>query len=435
MITKNEEANTHWKIQRVAIMSTGSEILQGQYADSNARYIAERLTLAGVKIVAIAAAPDDASAIERVARFCADQADLVICTGGLGPTRDDLNRFVFEKLFGAPLKRDEQAVESMRQRFRARGDGEMPVANKVQALLPEGCVPFYNRWGTAPGFLVYPSAEASIKNCGLLALPGPPGEMIPMLETLALPALKTHLPTSAVTGIRTVHTFGQPESYVGMMVADMFCSIPGIVFSILAKPHGVDLRICATTHSEAELSFRLDSLESEIRQRLGDDCIYGLNDTTMAAAVGDLLKAHSAWVTTAESCTGGLVAQLLTAVEGSSAYVGECHVTYSNDAKMRILGVRPETLEHHGAVSAECAVEMAEGARRVSGADYAISVTGIAGPGGGSDAKPVGLVYISVAGPRRTITLKNQFLGDRGANREQSALVALNALRLELLRG
>lgn len=425
---------SEWQIRKVAIMSTGSEILQGQYADSNARYIAEQLTLAGLTVAVIAAAPDDAAAIERVVRFCADQADLIICTGGLGPTRDDLNRFVFEKLFGASLERDETAVESMRQRFLTRGYGEMPAANKVQALLPRGCTPFYNQWGTAPGFLIRPNRDAPIGRCGLLALPGPPREMVPMFEAVAMPALRPFLPENAVTGIRTVHTFGQAESYIGALVADMFCPLPGVVFSILAKPHGVDLRICATAPSEVELNFRLDSLESEVRQRLGEECIYGLDDTTLAAAVGNLLKANSSWVTTAESCTGGLVAQLLTTIEGSSAYVGECHVTYSNEAKMRVLGVQSETLEQHGAVSAECAVEMAEGARRVSGADYAISVTGIAGPGGGSDTKPVGLVYISVAGPRRTVTIKNQFLGDRDSNREQSALVALNTLRLELLR-
>lgn len=422
-----------WVIRRVGLMSTGSEILQGQYADTNARYLAEQLTLAGIYVKSIAAAPDDSDAIERVLRFSAEGADLVICTGGLGPTLDDVNRFVFEKVMGRRLVRDEQAIDSMARRFVSRGRGPMPESNEVQALLPEGCVPFYNRWGTAPGFLLRPTGEGPMGHCGLLALPGPPGEMLPMFTQLVLPELRPHLPEDSLGGIRTVHTYGCAESQVGAAVADLFRSLGDVEFSILAKRHGVDLRICAKGKNHGAVKALLDEVEAMVRQRVDAQMIYGVDEDTIAVAVGRLLIERKAWVTTAESCTGGMVAQMLTEVAGSSAYVGECHVTYSNQAKMRVLGVKKETLDAHGAVSEETAIEMAEGARRVSNADYAISVTGVAGPSGGTDDKPVGLVYISVAGPSRTRTVKNQLLGNRSENREQSARIALDLLRLELL--
>ncbi len=424
-----------WLVRRVALVSTGTEILQGMYADTNARFLAEELTGLGVQVVSIAAAPDDEEAIERILRFSASQADLVICTGGIGPTGDDRNRYVYERVLELPLELDEHAVAGMRGRFRVRNYGEMPRANEVQGMLPRGCVPFYNQWGTAPGFLVRPTGEGVFARCGLIAMPGPPMEMMPMFNELVKPALAGLLPGGRARAIRTLHTYGHPESHIGSLVADMFCGIPGLDFTILASREGVHLRLCVTAGNVREVAYRLDELESQVRQRIGDDCVYGMDGQSLAGSVGELLTARKAWVSTAESCTGGMVAQLLTEVAGSSAYLGECYVTYSNDAKMKLVGVREETLKQHGAVSEETAREMADGARKGAGSDYAISVTGVAGPGGGSEDKPVGLVYIGVAGPTRTVVSREQLLGDRVANREQSARIALNLLRLELLRG
>lgn len=424
---------SEWSINRVALLSTGSEILQGQYADSNARFLAEKLTLLGLAVTTIIAAPDNDQSIERALRFAAENADLVICTGGLGPTLDDINRFVFERVFKRPLRRDEMAIQSMGRRFLIRGKGPMPEANEVQALLPEECVPFYNRWGTAPGFLIPPNGTGDLPHCGLLALPGPPSEMMPMFNELAMPALQKYLPPGRAGAIRTIHTFGHPESHIGTLVADLFKPVAGIDFTILAKQHGVDLRICAVGDSHPHVLERLTEFEQLVRARLSPEMIYGADEDTLGGTVGELLKQCKAWVTTAESCTGGMVAQMLTEVAGSSAFVGECHVTYSNTAKTRVLGVKPETLEAVGAVSEQVAIEMAEGARRVSGADYAISVTGVAGPDGGTQDKPLGLVYISVAGPSGTNTMKNQYQSDRAGNRLQSAQTALNILRLMLL--
>ncbi len=423
-----------WRIRRVALLSTGSEILQGQYADSNARFLAEKLTLAGLEVVSITAAPDNAAAVKRAINFSAAGAELIVCTGGLGPTDDDVNRWVFENAFKVALKRDEKAVEQMGRRFLTRGRGPMPEANEVQALLPEGCIPFYNKWGTAPGFFLPPTGKGELGHCGLMALPGPPTEMIPMFETLAMPLLKNYVGGERLGAIRTIHTFGHPESHVGTLVAELFTPTPGVEFTILAKRHGVDLRICATGADASVVNARLDAYEKRVRSKLHAEMIYGVDDDTLAVAVGRLLKKKQAWVTTAESCTGGMVAQMLTDVAGSSAYVGECHVTYSNSAKVRVLGVSQETLDLHGAVSEQVAVEMAQGVRRGSGADYAVSITGIAGPDGGSDEKPVGLTYIGLAGPADTSVSRHVFMGNREHNRLQAAQTALNLLRLMLLK-
>lgn len=433
MSSPGVKESADWVVGRVALVSTGTEILQGMYADTNARFLAEELTGLGVQVVSIAAAPDDDQAIERVLQFSASQADLVICTGGIGPTGDDRNRFVYERVLDCPLEMDERAVAGMRERFRIRNHGEMPRANELQGMLPKGCLPFYNQWGTAPGFLVKPTGKGVFAQCGLIAMPGPPMEMIPMFNELVKPALSEYLPEQRARAIRTLHTYGYPESHIGSLVADMFCGIPGLDFTILASREGVHLRMCVTAGNAREVAYRLDELESQVRQRIGNDCIYGTDGQSLAASVGELLTARKAWVSTAESCTGGMVAQLLTEVAGSSAYLGECYVTYSNEAKTKLVGVREETLRIHGAVSEETAREMAEGAKKAARSDYAISVTGVAGPGGGSPDKPVGLVYIGVAGPTRTVVSREQLLGDRTANREQSARIALNLLRLELL--
>lgn len=423
----------HQVISRIGILSTGSEILQGQYADTNARYIAEKLTLGGFSVVAIMAAPDDPALIEDALRYLTERADLVITTGGLGPTQDDVNRFVFEQLFEAPLVRDEKAVDQMARRFVSRGLGPMPEANEVQAMLPQGCTTFYNRWGTAPGFYLPPTGKGLGASCALMALPGPPSEMVPMFEQLAMPLLGELQGSGRAGIIRTIHTYGHPESGVGTLVKDLFEPHDDVEFTILAKRHGVDLRIRAFGENTARAQQLVDKFEANVRERLSPEMIYGVDDETLAHAVGQLLKTGGKWVTTAESCTGGLVSTMLTDIAGSSAYISECHVTYSNAAKERILGVKHETLETYGAVSEETAREMAEGARRVSGADYAISITGVAGPDGGTPEKPVGLVYIGIAAPGGTEVRKEQFNGNREHNRLQSAQVALNALRLRLI--
>lgn len=415
-------------IKTAVVVSTGSEILQGLYADTNAQYLAGRLSVLGIEITTILAAPDDDRQLEHVLRFAASSADLVICSGGLGPTEDDLNRFVFARIWNLELLTDEKALEKMRARFAARTDRPMPKSNEVQALLPRGSTILYNEWGTAPGFFIAPTDEKP----GLLALPGPPSEMKPMFESLAVPLLREYIEPDSFSGILTIHTFGEPESSVNERCRDLFRADERVGLTILARPYGIDLRICAREKSAEAVDSLLKFYESQIRGRLASYEVYGTDEQTLAGTVGSLLIARKEKVTAAESCTGGLVAKLLTDVPGSSSYLGQSYIVYSNEAKASILGVTKTSLQEHGAVSEQVAREMAEGALRITGANYALSVTGIAGPSGGTAEKPVGLTYIGLAMAGHTAVERRQFLGDRTQNRLWAAQTALHLLYRKL---
>jgi nicotinamide-nucleotide amidase len=419
-------------LRRAAIISTGSEILQGLYADTNARYLAEQLSVLGVEVVLSAAAPDHPGELRALLEHAAGRADLVVCSGGLGPTADDVNRDVFAAVWRVDLVRDERAVEMMRERFRVRGQ-EMPPANEVQALVPAGSTVLHNQWGTAPGFFLPPGAGGvGAPSSALLALPGPPKELIPMFDTLAKPLLCDRIDGATYVRTRTIHTFGRPESELGALTRDLFRRDPAVGFTILAKTYGVDFRVTARGGDRETVDALLDRFERETLERIGPACVYGFDDDTMASAVAALLISAGVSVTVAESCTGGLVTKLLTDIPGSSAYLRQAVVTYANESKMRLLGVRPETLRDHGAVSEACAREMAEGARRAADADYALAITGIAGPSGGTPAKPVGLVFVALASPAPTVCLERRLLGDRELIRLHAALTALDLLRQSL---
>jgi nicotinamide-nucleotide amidase len=422
--------DSDWKFSTAAVLSTGTEILQGLYADTNARFLAEKLSAAGITVTAVAAAPDNPIELEKTFSHLVGRADLVICTGGLGPTEDDVNRDVFSRVLGVGLVLDDASVEAMRERFRMRGR-EMLDSNKVQAMLPAGCTVFANNWGTAPGFFV--PARLTGK-AALVALPGPPSEMIPMFNQFVAPLLLECSGGRSCVLTRTIHTFGRPESLINDQVRDLFRRDPDMIYTVLAKPHGVDIRITAHKSGAQAAESAVAELVEATRQRVGPDIIYGFDDMQLQDAVGLLLLEKQKTVTAAESCTGGLIAKLLTDVSGSSGYLKESWVVYSNDAKTRLLGVRAETLEKHGAVSRGVAIEMAAGALERAGSDYALSVTGIAGPLGGTPEKPVGLTYIGFA-ERGKPTRVERFLfsGNREQNRLQSALNALDWLRRELL--
>ena len=420
-------------LDRAAIISTGAEILQGQYADTNARFLAEKLTLLGCRVVRMGVVGDEPEGLTRILQEIIPEVDLIICTGGLGPTEDDRNRDVYASVFGTSLVRNEQAIDMMRQRFASRGYDAMPASNEVQALVPSGAEVFMNEWGTAPGFYVAGKKSEDGKTLpGLIALPGPPSEMIPMFTKSVEPLLASLRKNAGIGQIRTIKTFGQAESEINDKVSDLFGREPNVEFTILAKPYGVELRICARSQDSAAGRAKLDEYEDMIRKRLVNSEIYGIDDDTLSTAVGRLLKARGATVSTAESCNGGLVGKMLTDVPGSSDYVLEGHITYSNSAKMRVLSVKNETLKAYGAVSEQTAREMAEGARAISGSTYALSTTGLSGPGGGSEQKPVGLTYMALATEDGTHVIRQQFLGDRKQNRRATALYVINLLRLEL---
>lgn len=421
------------RFSTAAILSTGSEILQGLYADTNARYLAEQLSQIGLEPVVTIAAPDDEQSVEEALRFATARADVVLCTGGLGPTEDDVNRDAFERVLGVRLERNEAAIAMMRERFRRRGRGEMPPSNEVQALVPAGATVFQNEWGTAPGFFWDGGNKAKGGRASLIALPGPPKEMIPMFQKCALPLLRERVAGSFFVRTRTIHTIGRPESDLNEKTRELFRRDPDVKFTILAKGYGVDFRITARGASMKEVGRRIAEYQGEVTNRVGAQDIYGMDDDTLAEVVAKLLIAKGLTVCAAESCTGGLLTKMLTDTPGSSAFLKESHVTYSNEAKQKILGVQSATLGEFGAVSEQTCREMCYGARTVSGAILGVAVTGIAGPDGGSPDKPVGLTYVGLSTSRGVHVEQFNFLGDREQNRVSAALAALNLLRRALL--
>ncbi|MEI7634863.1 MAG: competence/damage-inducible protein A [bacterium] len=426
-------------IETAAIISTGTEIVQGLYADTNARHLAGRLNKLGLRVAAIIACPDDPTELEAALRHAASRASLVVMTGGLGPTEDDINRDVCASVFRVELRRDERAVELMRGHFRARGLTMRP-SNERQALVPRGAIVLQNMRGTAPGFFLPSPAERgapedAAPQCALLALPGPPAEMTAMFEESALPLLRARIKGRVFARTRTIHTFGRPESELNDLVREIFTHDPRVTLTILAKSHGVDFLVTARAEETAAADALIARCEAMIVERAGSGCVCGADSETMQSAVARLLIAHRLTVSAAESCTGGLVAKMLTDTPGSSAYLKESYVVYSNEAKMRILGVKAATLESFGAVSEQTVREMAQGLLALSGADYAIAVTGIAGPDGGTPQKPAGLTYLALASPGRTQVLERRFPGDRELNRFHAALTALDMLRKTISGG
>lgn len=421
-------------LRRAAVVSTGSEILQGLYADTNARWLAERMSAMGLEVTAIVAAPDDLEQAKAALRFAAANADLVVCSGGLGPTEDDVNRDAFADVFGCRLVEDAEALHQMRERFMRRRGPEVPIPdrNALQALVPEGATVFQNANGTAPGYFL-PSRDGVP---GLIALPGPPKELMPMWTGQAEPLLAPRVADAgAFVRTRTLHTFGRAESAVNAAVSDLFRRDADVLFTILAKTYGVDLRITARAATAAATDARIAEYEATVRERLGAADLYGTDGSTLADAVVTALAAAGATVSTAESCTGGLLAKMITDTAGASRVFDRGVVTYADDVKQELLGVKSETLEAHGAVSEAVAVQMADGCLRTAGSDYALAITGVAGPDGGSAEKPVGRVHIALARlGEATVSRRCDFLGDRELVRLHAALTALDMLRRAMAR-
>lgn len=419
---------------RIWIISTGTEILQGHYPDTNAQWLSRELMALGFEVERHMALRDNSTSLRSGLTIAAQNADLVIMTGGLGPTADDLNRDTVAQVFGTPLREDERAKIEIEERFSKRGR-TMPPSNLVQALIPEGAAVLYNAWGTAPGFLLPSRAEASVP-AAMLALPGPPREMHPMFKMLAQPLL-LEMFGQGRRNLRTLtlHTIGLAESFVNDRMKDLFGIDPRVNVALLAGKWRVDIRLTFMANTEAENDELAVNWRHELNERIGGENIFGENETTFEEAIGELLRARGQKLATAESCTGGLIAKMLTDVAGSSDYFVEGFVTYSNEAKIARLGVPAEVIETYGAVSAESAESMARGAREASGADWALSVTGIAGPGGGTAEKPVGLVFIGLAAPDGRVKSKRILgMSDRAAIRELSSVTALDILRRAILR-
>lgn len=407
----------------VELLSIGDELLLGDIVDTNAPWLSRRLGEIGLRVARRATVGDDEEDIVRAVREALNRTGAVVCTGGLGPTADDLTRPAVARVFGRRLRLDEEALARIRARFAELGR-EMPERNRVQAELPEGATVFPNDWGTAPGFALEDDAGRFV-----VVLPGVPLEMERIFDAHVLPFLRRRLPEGARPILhRVVRTTGIAEAVVADRIADIADAIRPLTIAYLPRVTGVDLRLTSWGALDADdAARRLDEAEAMLRERLAG-YVYGTDDDELAAVVGAALRHRGLTLALAESCTGGLIAKRITDIPGSSSYFLGGLVTYSNESKQALLGVKEATLAAYGAVSEQTAREMAVGARRAIGADIAVSVTGIAGPGGGSPEKPVGTVWIGIATADGVDARHHRFLGERDEIRERTAQAALALL-------
>jgi nicotinamide-nucleotide amidase len=411
---------------KAELISTGTELLLGQTLNSNAFFISQKLSALGINVYYHTTVGDNPERMEEAVRAALNRVDLVVTTGGLGPTLDDLTKQTVAKVLGLEQELHEESLTWVKNFF-IKLDRPMPESNVKQAYFPAGSKVIPNNLGTAPGAIVEKGDKV------VIILPGPPFEMKPMFTETVEPYLKDKVRTSPeVITARTLKVFGMSESAVEEALGDILHLQEGITIALLAKPAEIYIRIAATANTESKAVGMISDLEGKIRERLSNK-IFAVDDEDMATAVGKMLVSWGLTLVTAESCTGGLVGGTVTAVPGSSAYYLGGFNTYSNDLKVRLLGVKQSTLDNHGAVCSETAKEMAVGARQKTDADLAVAVTGVAGPGGGTEEKPVGLVYIGLATPEGTDVVPFNFFGDRQAIRALSINAALDRVRLYLL--
>ncbi|WP_155477367.1 competence/damage-inducible protein A [Heliobacterium mobile] len=407
------------------IVSTGTELLLGHTLNTNAQYIAERLAALGVYCYYQTTVGDNADRIGQVIENALNRADIVITTGGLGPTMDDLTKEVVADLFGLPMEMHPDHLAKIEAFFQRRGR-KMPENNKKQAMLPAGSQAIPNHLGTAPGVIVEQDDKV------VILLPGPPFEMRPMFEETVIPylAAKTKI-NPGVLHSRTLKVVGPGESVIENRLRDLLTVQSNPTIALLAKTAEVHVRLTARARTETEAAALMGELEAEIRQRL-HPYVYGVDEESLASVVGALLNERNLKLAIAESCTGGYIAHQITNVPGSSDYFLLGVASYANSAKENVLAVDEETLRTYGAVSPETALAMARGVRRLAGSDIAAAVTGIAGPGGGTEEKPVGLVYAAfVAGDKEEVE-KLQLFGDRVTIKEKTTYAVLNRLRVYL---
>lgn len=413
-------------MKRACIISIGAELIAGQTVDTNAAWLAAQLATAGVRCTRHITVGDNLVDIVTALHSAASQADLVLATGGLGPTADDLTRQALAEASGYELTLDAPSAEQIRAFFARRGR-RMPEQNLVQANKPAGAVMIENPSGTAPGI------HLTIDNTPCFALPGVPHEMRAMFQQYVLPIVQAAA-VGRIIRIRRLHCAGMGESDLGERIADLMQPGRNPEIGTAADLGSVTIRLTATADDTITADALLDDAELEIRRRLGP-VVFGRDDQTLAAVVGKLLQARGLTLATAESCTGGLIGKLLTDTPGSSAYYVGGVIAYANEVKRDLLGVSERTLAESGAVSGPVAAAMAEGARKRLGASKAVSTTGIAGPGGGTSDKPVGLVWIGVATDEGVLVRRHLFGQDasREVVRILAAQTALNRVRLVLL--
>jgi nicotinamide-nucleotide amidase len=404
------------------IVAVGNELLLGETVDTNSAWAARRLSEIGVRVVRTTHVGDDSERLAEVLREAGGRSRWVIVTGGLGPTRDDLTRPVLASVLGRELRLDAGILAEVEARFRRFGYDRMPAANRSQAEVPEGARTIPNPDGTAPGIVIEDGGTT------FFALPGVPAEMKALLEAGVLPTIAADLGQEApVVRSRLVRTAGIGESALAERIDDLVEGVAPIEVAFLPDLGLVDLRLTLMGLPAAEADRRLAALAASIRERLSEWC-FGEDEVTLAAALGDALKARGWSLAVAESCTAGELAAEITSVPGSSEYFVGGVVAYADEVKERILGVPAEVLAAHGAVSEATCRAMLDGVRSRLGADVGAAITGIAGPGGGTSEKPVGLVFCGVATPEGVWLRKVDYPGSRATVRRRATIATLSLL-------
>lgn len=414
------------------LVNTGSELILGRVLNTHQQWLCRQLADLGYVVSRQVAVPDTGSEIQAAVSEALGRAQLVVITGGLGPTSDDITRELIAKLLGRQLHEDAKVLAHIAQFFEAR-KRLMPERTRVQALVPEGALVLQNPLGTAPGLAIEvgPNPFGAGTVSWLVMLPGPPRELRPMFKASVVPLLQRVLPLEAGFVCRTLRATGIAESVVEERVGGSLQPLvkEGLDLGYCARPGQVDVRLASQQNNAQELVSRAEAI---VREKLGPH-LYSQGEEEIEATVIELLAKRNKTLAAAESCTGGCIAHRVTNVPGASAVFLAGFVTYSNAAKQKFLGVRAQTLDAYGAVSEPVAIEMAQGAREKTGADYALSVTGIAGPAGGTKAKPVGTVFIGLAGPFDTIVERNFNPFDRETFKQVTSQQALDLLRRKVL--
>lgn len=408
-----------------AVLSIGTEITRGEITNTNATWLSEELTRRGVEVTEIVAVKDDPADIEATLKRLGAAHTLIVSTGGLGPTTDDITAECVGKVLGVPLERDVRSHEAIAARM-ARFGRPLTASNEKQADFPRGAGILANPNGTAPGFSV------KIGRAEAYFMPGVPAEMKPMFETYVAKAAR-RLVTVGLHQVR-LKTFGLPESTVNDRLAGIEAA-HDVVIGYRAHFPEIEVKVLARRKTEAEAEAAATTAAAEVRERLSD-VIFAEGSVTYFGAIATLLREQGLTLGTAESCTGGLVAELMTTESGASDYFQGAIVSYANSLKTDVLGVPLPLLKEHGAVSTEVARAMAAGARRVLSVDVALAVTGIAGPGGGTEQKPVGLVHFAVATKQGTIDERIVLpFRDRTQIRTLAAYAGLRLVRRAITRG
>jgi nicotinamide-nucleotide amidase len=410
-------------MKKASIVSIGNELLSGQTIDTNTTFLSSELLLIGIPVVSSYSVGDDTDAIVRAFNLASTDADIVLATGGLGPTDDDLTRQGLASFLGAELQLQTELLDRIQNLFNRRNI-QMSDKNKIQAYIPTGAKALANNLGTAPGII----AEAQGRL--LVALPGVPLEMKQMFAESVLPEFQRFAGTQAVV-VRKLRCFGTGESNIAELLGPLMQRGKNPLIDCTAKYGIITLTITATAKDKDKAHQMAEKSERLLRNKLGE-LVYGTEEQTLAEVVGEKLARQKMTIAVAESCTGGTLAKLLTDIPGASRYFTHAWVTYSNTAKTGELGVPADLIEKYGAVSEQVAQAMAQGARKKARTDFAIGITGIAGPAGGTEQKPVGLVYISVDSDNSWDTKRCLFSQDRRFIRLRAAQTALNMLRMKL---